>query len=479
MKEPFTEEQLIQLINISNEKKQEVEGKLGGFPEKEEVQRIARKYNLNAEHFYFVDKTRPCYCYYDFPAYVTIDVFNDQFFDFAMGIQRIISIREAAMKAWEEKDYCRIFVFTEDQAKVLLLNKMYWLIEDDQKYDLYKEVYTLLDYGHTLIDKDIKHDVWKHQSVDRRIEIRDLLDDDYQGDVLTVYRGEGSESTPYDQSMSWTTSLSVACFFATRIRSDLHAKVYQARVRKEHVLDYDNHRNEKEIIVFPEQLEDVEIVPMTQLVDEWSRLEEEGHLDEYVLYKNTFIKESHYKHPQGIHGIHHVKRVLFHAITLSRLLRLSDSDRAILANASIYHDIGRKHDYHCKMHGEWSWKQYVRNLSGFNPLIEVNCVAKRANGEKEGYDIRNLTIDEVGIVRFLIEYHCRDDEEGQKALQKMHLHKKAKDRYWRLYQIFKDCDGLDRVRLPINELDVKYFRTNEAKNRLVYAFQVQNHTDKL
>ncbi|WPS85385.1 HD domain-containing protein (plasmid) [Brevibacillus halotolerans] len=479
VKEVFTEKQLMPLLSISNEQRQELKRKLPDFPSEEEVRRIANKFELKAEHFYFVNKSMPCYCYYEFPAYVTIDVFNDIFFDYMMVKQRIMAVREEAMKSWERKDYDKISMIAEDNAKVLLFNKMYWLISDEVKYDLYKEIYRLLDYGHSQIDKAIQQDVWSHQPVEKKIEVGQLLDEDYQDDMLTVYRGEGSQSTPYNQAMSWTTSFNVACFFATRISSDLQSKIYRARVKKENVLDYDNSRNEKEVIVFPDHLEDAEQVQMPLLLDEWGELQADGHLDEYFLYKNTFIKPSHYKHPDGIHGVPHVKRVLFHAITLSRVLGLSDSDRAILVNASIYHDIGRKHDFHCTMHGEWSWNQYVRDISIRDPLIEINCVNKRLKGEEEGYDVRKLTLDEVRIVKFIIENHCRDDEESQQILQGMSLPKKVKDRYWKLYEVFKDCDGLDRVRLPRNELDVKYFRTEEAKNRLIFSYQVQNHTTKL
>ena len=35
-------------------------------------------------------------------------------------------------------------------------------------------------------------------------------------DTFTVYRGEGSKSTPYNKAMSWTTNINVAYFFASR-----------------------------------------------------------------------------------------------------------------------------------------------------------------------------------------------------------------------------------------------------------------------
>lgn len=478
--EAFTKEQLYPIIGMIESDRKRFELDVPHFPSESEVRRIAEKYEINPDHFYFVEKSLPCYCYYDFPAYLTIDVFNDQFFEFLRVSERIKAVVKESHEALHNKDYYKIFAFSEDQAKVLLLNKMYWLVLDEEKYELYNQIYTRLDYGHTLIDLKIQRDVWRHQPKEEKERLKKMLDKSYKEAYLTIFRGEGSGSTPHNQSMSWTTSLNVACFFATRIRSDIQSKVYQAKILKAHVLDYNTHRIEEEIIVFPEQLENVVQIPMVDLFEEWKDLQEEGYIDEYFLYKNTFIKSSHYRNPDGIHGIPHVKHVLFHAITLSRALGLNSRDRAILANASIYHDIGRGHDGHCTMHGDWSWKQYVEDIVTKEDLFqgEINYVENVKQGIFDAHH-KPLNDYEMKIVEFLIRYHCRDDDESLETLENMFIDQKEREHAWMLYQVFKDCDGLDRVRLPLNELDVKYFRTEEAKNRLIFAYQVQNKTSEL
>ncbi|ADO59443.1 HD domain-containing protein [Paenibacillus polymyxa] len=499
LREPFTKQQMIPLLNMSNDVRQRLDNQISHFPTEEDIQEISNTYSINPAHLYVIDKTVPCYCYYDFPVYINIDVLSKEYFEMFDIRKKIDLIREESARAWKDKNYSCIFVFTNEQAKILLFNEMYWKVQNEDKFDLFQDVYTSLDYGHALVDSKIVRDVWQHQPEKYKKELRDHLDEQCSEDRMTIYRGESGGSTPYSESMSWTTSLNVACFFATRIRSDLKAKVYQAEVLKSDVLAYFSHRNEDEVVVFPEKLMALKEVPMALLSDEWEALQAEGYMDEYFLYKNTFINPEHYQNPEGIHGIPHVKRVLFHAITISRALGLSSRDRAILANASIYHDIGRMHDDHCTMHGEWSWQQYAREIAYEYPMLEINSVDKRKRGEASGYDIHKLSSQEVGIVRLLIEYHCRPDEECREALMRMyhfeyhcksdeecsealirmHHLKQERERAWLLYRIFKDCDGLDRVRLPRNELDVKYFRTDEAVRRLVFAYQVHNNSSAL
>lgn len=476
LNEPIMEEQLIPLLFLSDAEIEEFKRQIENFPSKDLVLKIAEKIEVDPAFLFFVHNPYPFYCYYQFPVFLSIDVFSETFIDVLHVKERIHGLQKAITEAMQMQDYKRILFYTEDRAKVLIFNKLYWLVPDEKKYGFYQDLYTFLDYGHQAIDKDIRKHVWKCQPHSEKEKIRLELDRIEPGEYITIFRGEGKESTPYDRAMSWTTSLSVAAFFATRIKSDISGKVYRARVRKEHVLDYIEYRGEKEILVFPEHLSDVEQISMPTLQEELEALDQEGYLKEYFLYKNTFLKKKYFQNPGGIHGIDHVKRVLYHAIALSRALGLSDSDRAILANASLYHDIGRTHDGYCTMHGEWSWRKYKTKIASKYPLISVNAVKKRRMGENEGYDLQGLNDEEQRIVQFIIEYHCREDEEGKRALQEMNLPHNLKERCLRLYEIFKDCDGLDRVRLSLKEFDERYLITAEAKKRLLIAYQVKNYS---
>ncbi|WCF11429.1 HD domain-containing protein (plasmid) [Paenibacillus thiaminolyticus] len=477
IKEAIREEHLIKLIDIE---KIDVENERV-IPTLEQIQSFARSIGVSEGCFYYVNKELPTFCFYDFPVFVSFDAWEEEVFNILRIKERVLHLKSIAEISFEKENFDDLFFFTEDSVKIMLFNKLYWLLPDEVKYQKYMDIYINMDYGHELIDRKIINDVWNHQPISEKTKIKKELDCVNQENQITIYRGEGALSTPNYLAMSWTTSLNVACYFATRIRSDLTGRIYKAKIKKDLVLNYENSRKEQEVIINPTQLKDVKEIRMAGLNDELELLQSEGYLDEYYIYKNTFIKEKHYRNPGGIHGVEHVKRVLFHSISMSRVLGLSDAERAILANASIYHDIGRKHDDSCTMHGEWSWIKFIQIQSKrkYSLLMSINCVIKRRMGEKEGYELKVLNRDEENIVRFLVEYHCRDDRDGKLALDNMHLGSQMKELYWRLYLIFKDCDGLDRVRLSVDELDVEYFRTTEAKERLLLAHQLKNASHQL
>lgn len=62
---------------------------------------------------------------------------------------------------------------------------------------------------------------------------------------------------------------------------------------------------------------------------------------------------------------------------------------------------------------------------------------------------------------YIMAYHDRDDE---LVLRIMREKFPDDSNAVLLYQIFKDADALDRFRLGPDALDIKYLRTNEAKN---------------
>lgn len=96
-------------------------------------------------------------------------------------------------------------------------------------------------------------------------------------------------------------------------------------------------------------------------------LKENRIIDEYGLYKNTFLTEdTNLKAHDKIHS----QRVLLLSLTLSELLHLSHSDRAILANVAIYHDSGRINDNEDNLHGKRSLELYESNDS---TAFSVRC----------------------------------------------------------------------------------------------------------
>ena len=76
-------------------------------------------------------------------------------------------------------------------------------------------------------------------------------------EVVEVYRGITDYNKKYVKALSWTLSKKTAEWFADRFSSK--GIIYKALIPKEHILAYFNGRNEKEIVLDPKYLQDIEI----------------------------------------------------------------------------------------------------------------------------------------------------------------------------------------------------------------------------
>ena len=72
--------------------------------------------------------------------------------------------------------------------------------------------------------------------------------------IVTIYRGVGSEE--YRDGISWTLDREKAEWFATRFTED--GVVYSAKVKSNDILYYISDRGEKEVIVDPKKLIQIE-----------------------------------------------------------------------------------------------------------------------------------------------------------------------------------------------------------------------------
>lgn len=469
---PYRESDLIPAISIQTQEDQEKFFEQYGQRVHlyDSIKQLAIKHGLTPENIYITpNKYVDLYCYYEFPVFIPLMTLDEQFLIMMRMSERVIATKERSLSALKEMNIFKILAHSEDSAKIMLFNKLYWHVSAQDRYKAWVEVYQFLDYGHIEINKKITEDAISNQPTQYRNEIRKKLDKCFEDDFISIYRGVGKVSVEASTSMSWTTSLSIASFFASRY--EIGGKVFQAKIHKDHIIDFLRNRGEEEVIVLPEHLKEVKEYPMIPLIQEYEELIKEGYVDEYCTYRNTYIESSDYLHPEGIHGIPHIKRVLFHCLAMAKHLRLSSSERAILANSALYHDIGRKHDGYCLEHGFWSWKKLNDKIKRepTNYLSEVNYVDNYKKGI-EDYELRALDKEESKIVQFLIEYHCISDAKSWKELKKRSF--KNEEQTWKLYQIFKDCDGLDRIRLSKSDLDTSYLRTDIAKKRVLVAHEL-------
>ena len=71
--------------------------------------------------------------------------------------------------------------------------------------------------------------------------------------VITIFRGECTESIPIKKAASWTIDKEVAEFFRRRylFLTPGETKIYTAEVNPCNVIAYTNERKEKELIILP------------------------------------------------------------------------------------------------------------------------------------------------------------------------------------------------------------------------------------
>lgn len=179
----------------------------------------------------------------------------------------------------------------------------------------------------------------------------------------------------------------------------------------------------------------------------WEEMKQELEEREYLKIFNIMsrlVGEEDFLFPYGIHGLTHTKRVLMLVLCLGARLETSREDLLLLSLCALYHDVGRVDDSIDPEHGR-------RSYAKAEPILA-----------KTGYDME--------MMRYIIENHCLSDKKGHAAVVDYDLPDQL--RAWRLLDIFKDADGLDRVR--IGDLNPRMLRYNEARKLLLTARQLMN-----
>lgn len=137
----------------------------------------------------------------------------------------------------------------------------------------------------------------------------------------------------------------------------------------------------------------------------------------------------------------HCARVLLLSLLIGHQKDLSDEEKDALAMAAVFHDSRRLDDGIDKGHG-----------------------SRAASYYKDYCHEHDLPYNEQTYV--ITYYHDQDDSLG---LSEIKNSSSLNERAVLLYQIFKDADALDRFRLGPDGLDVKFLRTEEARQLVDFA----------
>ena len=174
------------------------------------------------------------------------------------------------------------------------------------------------------------------------------------------------------------------------------------------------------------------------LTDDYNRLMNE--FDTSILYKSD------------IHGVNHNIRVSYFGYVISSNEGISNRDFEIIVDACKYHDIGRENDFEDKFHGG----------RGANMLTFLDD---------------KYSSEELNYLKTIVTCHSMNDDMFDEVATLNGI--QDIERCRKMYNILKDADGLDRVRLEYPYINVNYLRTETARRMVLFSYKLFNNYDKL
>ncbi len=303
-------------------------------------------------------------------------------------------------------------------------------------YDLFTGIYKTSDFGFNHLSLQLMQKVISTRPQAQTERFHAFLAD--LPETVTVYRGGNSASTPAENAYSWTLDINVAYFFACRLGNG-SGTITMGHVAKADILDaFTDGDTEREIIVDPATVRissTLELYGGNWLKD---KLYDAAFL--YRSYRDFLVDKVTFSHESEAHGKEHSARVLLLCLLIGNELRLPFPDLKVLALASVFHDTRREHDNDDESHGR---------------KAVAYC--------------RSFVKEDSEFVELLCEYHCLPDEAGFAAISRERRFKKRRERATTLLKVFKDADGLERVRFGLRELDVNQLRMDVSKKLVLVA----------
>jgi len=411
------------------------------LPSYEQIIELANKLEVPVEHFYINLKGlfSPIVYFHD-GMFLELPALDDDYIKNFQVKKTLKFNLDFLQKCIQDNDYGKFFIRIDSRIKILMFKRLFNEIPDKDLYEIFIMIYTHADYGFTEIDQKYFSRIIKCKTGKQQQEIEQNLKKKLnKNGFITIYRGVGNKSTPVGKAYSWTTSINTATSFASRFSES--GDIYAGEIHIKDVIAYIDSRDEKEILTLPGKVKKIRKMNLLTINEVWGNFPEIT--DDYIM-EIWDIKNDYFLNPDSIHGMLHAKRVLLLTLIIGSYEKLNDSDMEIVLTAAKFHDIGRTDDNYDETHG----------ILSFNKLLQLELVDK--------------DIDDIHILHFIIDNHCINDNQGLKNIDKYQI--KDKDRAVYLYNILKDADGLDRVRL--NDMDIKYLRLPISKKLPLVAQQI-------
>lgn len=386
---------------------------------------------FSTRHFYYnhYNPLAP-FCYFenhliiDFPRFTADTLIK-------YGVVDSIKLARAKLEAaLAAVDYKTFFALLDNRLALLIYMHHFGSIPLEQRSSIFWRLYARCDWRlNTFPEEFIKSVRQPHLPLKAA------------PDGLTVYHGSIHSLHSVHEAFSWTLDVNTAIYYATRLQKK--GRVFRAQIPLEQVQAFIPWKKEYEIVVFPGTVKDVQEITFPSASYYIKKLKSEGLWSLYKDYAGRIKREVFYR-PTGIHGLAHTRNVLLMALLLGQLTNLDLKDLRVLAETALYHDIGRSNDNFDPEHGKAS----------FEKAEELNLF--------------QVPDEEKSLVRFLIETHCMDDQQGMTLLDQWT--DVDRERALNLFKVFKDADGLDRVR--IMDLDARQLRLPESWELLLMTRQL-------
>lgn len=156
-----------------------------------------------------------------------------------------------------------------------------------------------------------------------------------------------------------------------------------------------------------------------------------------IDFRQFDLKKCYFDHDSILHGVKHTYRVMANTLVLGNLLS-ADHEKLTAFCGAFIHDMARRHDGQCTLHGRWAVENKVDE---FSKLFLATGLHER--------DIEALCV--------AVENHSIPVD-----LPQSH-------EYYFPGAILKDADALDRIRLGKDNLNTKYLRFGISHKLIPFA----------
>jgi len=396
------------------------------------LKNLLKAEGLRTGDFYFnpLNPELP-YCYYHGTTMLEFDLDDINVSELKTLIERTEKdINESVAK----RDFDRFFTLVDARLAPELYVEVFNFIPDQDKFRVFERLWRFNPYSQEIFSEDFIRRVSKYKGVTSDRPVAD------EHGYVKVY-GSWETDDPSDQDI-WTADVNRAIFKILGFQPA--PPVYQGRLHVDQIISFNNTKSIREVVVSPHQVKEIRAMDLVDLVKCGPELRKAGVVDRYQQYAGL-IDIDWFHNPQGIHAVGHTKRVLLMSLMIAYWEGFDLEETDLLCLAAVYHDIGRTNDGYDPDHGLASYVKMTREkLSGLS------------------------TCQEQETLRFLVENHAIPDQTAYKKLNRYELGNVNKT--LRLFDSFKDADGLDRVRL--RDLNPEYLRTKAAHRLLLAAHQL-------